>query len=139
MSIEKKFVPPEYHLFSVEEANSLIPELELSFVKLRKLNSEVAMIVEEKKKLSKGNGKIHLNNDKVPVDLEILTKNLEIISNMVGEIQDSGVIIKDIETGLVDFPHRRGDRIVYLCWQSGENKIDFWHEIEAGKAGRQPL
>jgi len=139
MTSEDKFNPPEYRLFSIEEANKLLPELEIDFVKLRNLNREVSIIVEEKKKLSKDNGKIHLSPEKPPAELEILTNNLETISKMVDKIQDLGIIIKDIDTGLVDFPHRRNDRIVYLCWQSGEKEINFWHEIEAGKAGRKPL
>jgi hypothetical protein len=50
-----------------------------------------------------------------------------------------GVHIKDIDRGLCDFPYMRNGRVVYLCWQLGEDAIAFWHDIEAGFAGREPL
>lgn len=50
-----------------------------------------------------------------------------------------GVVIKDIDAGLVDFIGTRNGREVYLCWRYGEEEISFWHEINTGFAGRQPL
>ena len=47
--------------------------------------------------------------------------------------------MKGVEPGLVDFPSLREGREVYLCWREGEDQIDFWHEVDAGFAGRQPL
>jgi hypothetical protein len=52
---------------------------------------------------------------------------------------DMGVLIKDINTGLLDFPSIRDDHEVYLCWLYGEERIAFWHEIDAGFAGREPI
>ncbi|MDE0506470.1 MAG: DUF2203 domain-containing protein [Candidatus Poribacteria bacterium] len=48
-------------------------------------------------------------------------------------------MIKNIDPGLVDFPHLRDGREVYLCWQFGEDEIRYWHDVDAGFAGRQPL
>jgi hypothetical protein len=50
-----------------------------------------------------------------------------------------GVHVKDVESGLVDFPARREGREIYLCWKYGEDDISFWHEVEAGFAGRQRI
>lgn len=47
--------------------------------------------------------------------------------------------IKDLERGLIDFPSLIGDREVFLCWEQGEDDIEFWHELDAGYAGREPL
>jgi hypothetical protein len=58
---------------------------------------------------------------------------------LVDRIQASGVELKDINSGLLDFRSLRGGREVYLCWRYGENAISFWHDIDAGFAGRQPL
>lgn len=61
---------------------------------------------------------------------------------LIEEIADEGIQIKDLERGLVDFPHfLNGDPAheVFLCWHLGEDTIEFWHEIEAGFAGRRPL
>lgn len=58
---------------------------------------------------------------------------------LVHQIQDTGVIVKDLNIGLLDFPHLKEGREVYLCWKHGEDSIAFWHEVEAGYAGRQPI
>ncbi len=58
---------------------------------------------------------------------------------LVHQILDTGVLIKDVNIGLLDFPALRNGHEVYLCWQYGEGDIAFWHEIEAGYAGRQPI
>ncbi|MBK9317109.1 MAG: DUF2203 domain-containing protein [Acidobacteria bacterium] len=57
----------------------------------------------------------------------------------VQSILSLGVEIKDLNRGLCDFPHMRDGRVVYLCWQRGEDSIEWWHDIDAGFAGRQPL
>jgi hypothetical protein len=57
----------------------------------------------------------------------------------VRQIQSLGAEIKDINSGLVDFLSLRGGQEVYLCWQFDEEKIRFWHELDAGFAGRQPI
>src|SRR5947209_4221509 len=55
------------------------------------------------------------------------------------ELDALGVELKDPETGLIDFQSRRHGRIVYLCWRLGEPRIDWWHELDTGFAGRRPL
>ena len=57
----------------------------------------------------------------------------------VQEIDSIGVQVKDLETGLLDFPCLVDGETVLLCWRMGEEKIDFWHTIESGFQGRQPL
>jgi hypothetical protein len=62
------------------------------------------------------------------------------IGKLTTEIHEAGVEIKDHTTGLIDFPSMRGNRVVYLCWKFGEGgEIAWWHEIDDGFAGRQPL
>ena len=55
------------------------------------------------------------------------------------ELQELGVVLRDLDRGLVDFPSLRDDREIYLCWEEGEEEIAFWHEPDAGFAGREPL
>ena len=57
----------------------------------------------------------------------------------IQQIKDLGVLLKDAEKGLCDFPNLRQGRVVYLCWQLGEDRIEYWHDIETGFAGREPL
>ena len=55
------------------------------------------------------------------------------------QLQDMGIEVKDLSTGLIDFPALKDGRVVYLCWKYNEGSIQFWHEIEAGFAGREPI
>ncbi len=61
------------------------------------------------------------------------------LDGLVHQVQATGAELKDINNGLVDFPAWREGREVYLCWKYGEEDIRFWHELEAGFAGRQEL
>lgn len=71
--------------------------------------------------------------------LSKLVKDFERLDDLFHRIQATGALVKDINTGLVDFPALHEGREVYLCWQYGESEIAFWHEVEAGFAGRQPI
>jgi hypothetical protein len=55
------------------------------------------------------------------------------------ELQAQEVVLRDLERGLVDFPSLREGEEIYLCWEQGEDAVRYWHELEAGHAGRQPL
>jgi hypothetical protein len=55
------------------------------------------------------------------------------------ELREREVVLRDLDRGLVDFPAMRDGREIYLCWEEGEDEIGFWHDLETGFAGRQPL
>jgi hypothetical protein len=57
----------------------------------------------------------------------------------IGALQDREIVLRDLDRGLVDFPAIREEREVYLCWVEGEDEIAYWHELDAGFAGRQEL
>lgn len=57
----------------------------------------------------------------------------------LARLQEAEVVLRDLDRGLVDFPAIRDDREVYLCWLEGEDEIGYWHDLEAGFAGREPL
>ncbi|MEA2459807.1 MAG: hypothetical protein QOC95_2779 [Thermoleophilaceae bacterium] len=61
------------------------------------------------------------------------------LQRSLGELQAMDVVLRDLERGLVDFPSLREDREVYLCWELGEDEIEFWHDVDAGYGGRKPL
>jgi hypothetical protein len=63
----------------------------------------------------------------------------EDIAAFVRELEALGVEFKGYDVGLVDFPARVGDRTVYLCWRLGEPEVQYWHELNGGFAGRQPI
>ncbi len=61
------------------------------------------------------------------------------LAKLVDEINEYGATVKDLDTGLIDFPALRNGETVLLCWQLGEDEIAFWHRAEDGFAGRRPL
>ena len=63
----------------------------------------------------------------------------EMISNGVSAIHRRGCVIKDLDSGLLDFYALNGDRLVFLCWKLGEAEVAHWHPIDAGFADRQPI
>ena len=71
--------------------------------------------------------------------LSRMVKTFDRLDELIHKIQDMGAIIKDINTGLLDFLALKDGREVYLCWKHGETDVQFWHEIEDGFAGRQPI
>jgi hypothetical protein len=61
------------------------------------------------------------------------------VAACVEELQSLGLLVKDLDEGLVDFPSRIGDEEVLLCWRLGEPEVAFWHGLDDGFAGRKPL
>ena len=61
------------------------------------------------------------------------------VRRLLGELGEMGVVLRDIDRGLIDFPALVDEREIYLCWQLGEDRVSFWHDLEAGFQGRQPL
>jgi hypothetical protein len=64
---------------------------------------------------------------------------IEQLHVLIGHLLATGVALKDINSGLVDFLSRRDGRDIYLCWRYGEESVAYWHELETGFAGRQPI
>jgi hypothetical protein len=71
--------------------------------------------------------------------LSRLARDFDQLDDLLHRVQATGVLIKDIETGLLDFPALKDGREVYLCWKHGEDAIQYWHETDAGFAGRQRI
>ena len=61
------------------------------------------------------------------------------LRDALSELQAGEIVLRDLDRGLVDFPALQDGREIYLCWQEGEDEIEFWHEPEAGFAGRRPI
>lgn len=66
-------------------------------------------------------------------------KVLAEIQETLREFQKREIMIKDVEQGLIDFPSMMGDKEVFLCWEKDEDDIEYWHDIDSGFAGREPL
>ena len=128
-------------LFTVKEASDLIPWLEEKLKELALLYSRLRQAQSDYQDLSRRrNNNGHSSSDE---ELESARKDGTQFS---GEIESGmevilreGILIRHIESGLVDFPSLREGREVYLCWLLGENEVGFWHETNVGYSSRQPL
>ncbi len=129
-------------LFTLEEANYMVPWLERTFQRLTSsmerleaLRERLAEIQREQRRLN-GTFERYTEINSMQAELDDLGKELQ---SIVDDIAAEGIIIRDIPKGLADFPHMRDGREVYLCWVSGEESIGFWHETDRGFDHRQPL
>jgi hypothetical protein len=123
---------PRY--FTLEQANKTVEKIRPLMDEIHAIRQEILARQPEAwpaVERAAGNGGSH--------DASLLALNFGRLDDLVHQILDTGALIKDLDTGLVDFPALRGDKEVYLCWRAGEPRIDYWHEVEAGFAGRQPI
>jgi hypothetical protein len=127
-------------LFTREEAEALLPKIEPLLQEIQELGREIA---EHEAHLQVDQTKLMSNGHKPPADTETLQNEVRTLNRRIRANVDAilamGVIVKDLAEGLIDFPSLLHGREVYLCWRLGEDGIHWWHEIEGGFAGRQPL
>lgn len=127
--------------FTPDEANAALPELRLlveEMVAAKRALDEAQERADEVSARISGNGgglppaQLAEVEDDVSGRATALAQALE-------RVQSLGVIVKDLDSGLVDFPSVRDGEEVLLCWQLGEDEIGWWHSIDGGFAGRRPL
>lgn len=121
-------------LFTVAEANQLIPRLR-PLIKTVVAERAALVSIQEEIQKARNNAKYDGGSYWGADYLRLLSR----FTKAINEIEQTGVLVKDYRTGLCDFPHMRDGRVIYLCWKMDEDEIHYWHEIEAGFAGRQPL
>lgn len=124
--------------FTLEEASALLPRLTELLTSLRERRR--ALLAREQQQglrpqvSGHTNGTVHAGAREASTDEDIAAMNA-----ILREIQELGIEVKDLDTGLVDFPALRDGREVYLCWRLDEPAIGWWHDLDTGFAGRQPL
>jgi hypothetical protein len=124
----------EERIFTLAEAQSLLP-------RLRTLLEEIG---EQSQHMRELNPEIQKARDNAALDgfSKSGVEYVESVSHLMAlihQIRDMGVLLKDADKGLCDFPYVKHGRVVYLCWQLGEDTIQYWHDVETGFAGREPL
>ena len=127
--------------FTVDEANQQIPWLRVRLREIISLGKNIKRLrlqLDNILRVGSSNGHTDIDQD-VSNHRKEIGGAMERLRNLVLDINTSGMILKDIEMGLVDFPTIREDREVYLCWHLGEASTQFWHETDVGFSGRQPL
>ena len=122
-------------LFTLDEANALLPSVRKKLERIQRLYLRISELRESAKEAavaSEFSGGMKEGPGYV--------KALYEVGKLTTDLHEMGVQLKDYTRGLVDFPYMRDDRIVLLCWQIDDgDEIEWWHEVEAGFAGRQPL
>ena len=129
------------HLYSIETANHLLPWLEQQFKNLRMVNGDLA---NHKKTLAdllrnRGNNGHSSSEEVILGTREVVDRLTANMQEVLKGIDDLGILVRNIEMGLVDFPAERDGRLIYLCWISGESTVAFWHETNVGFTDRQSL
>ena len=128
------------HYFTREEAEALLPQIAVVLRKIQESRSEILQIEGELDALrlqAVGNGH-HLHGRIMKLQQD-LTQQVHLLRQYVNEVTTFGCELKDLERGLIDFLSLRNGQEIYLCWYLGEERINYWHYLHTGFAGRQPL
>ena len=122
-------------LFTVTEANEILPKVRPKLERLRKLSRRISDFRDQARAAAAASG-----SGGGMKSGSIYVKALSEIDRITTELGEDGIQLKDYDRGLIDFPCLRDGRIILLCWQLGEREeIEWWHDVDAGFVGRQRL
>jgi len=123
-------------LFTIDEANALLPAVRESLQKIQRCRRRLGAFRREAK-LAAENAELGGGGMEGGALYAVVLTNF---TQEISELEALGVQLKDLDRGLVDFPSLRDGRVVLLCWQLGEGEeVEWWHDMDAGFAGRTPL
>lgn len=123
-------------IFSIDEANALLPQVRPLLLAIKRGRNRLLSYEDAAKHAAIG---AELGGGGMPNGDRYVTILLKIASD-TSELDTLGIQLKDYERGLIDFPSLRDGRVILLCWHLGDgDHIEWWHDVEAGFAGRQPL
>jgi len=128
------------HYFTREEAEALLPQIAVVLEKVRDERKSLVQTNGELEALrmqAAGNG--HNLHDRMTQWQDKLSMHAQTLRQMAVELDSFGCELKDPDIGLIDFISIHNGREIYLCWMLGEERINFWHYLHTGFAGRQPL
>ncbi len=119
--------------FTREEANALLPQLTALLTQLREAKDELTDT--EAHEVLSGAAPTNGGGEE---GRRVGVAFLE-VRRLIDTVEQAGIVLRDIDRGLIDFPTLRDGREVYLCWELGEDEVGYWHELEGGYGGREPL
>ena len=120
-------------LYSVDEANALLPQLQPVLERIRQTEAVIA----KDSGLAAVREKASQNGGGTPT-VKTLAASRQLQKDLT-QIAEWGIILRDPSIGLIDFPHEREGKTVCLCWKLSEPRVEWWHPIETGIAGRTHL
>ena len=124
-----------FSYFTISEANKILPDVIKKFQTIVSMKKSIEKIqAEMEMSLSSSSS---FEDHVVPKQKlnSVVTK----LYKAIEDLEDTGVIIKSVDEGLLDFPSKRFNEDVWLCWKEGETEIKFWHEKNEGFGGRKPI
>jgi hypothetical protein len=119
--------------FTKEEANALLPQLTALLSQLREAKEELTD-TDAHEALSEAGPTNGGGDQGRQVGIAFLE-----VRRLLETLEEAGLVLRDIDRGLIDFPALIDGREVYLCWELGEDEVAYWHELEGGYGGREPL
>lgn len=119
--------------YSIDEANALLPQVKPVLERIRDQQASLA----KDKSLALMREKASQNGGGAPA--RRLSQLAQTLERDLRQLQEWGIVLRDPATGLIDFFHKREGETVFLCWRLGEGKIEWWHPVETGIAGRKRL
>ena len=119
--------------FTRDEANALLPQLTTLLTKLREAKDELTD-TEAHEALSEAAPTNGGGEQGQQVGVAFLE-----VRRLLDTVERAGIVLRDIDRGLVDFPALLEDREIYLCWELGEDEVAYWHDLEGGYGGREQL
>jgi hypothetical protein len=128
--------------FNRKEAEQLLPIIEPCLEQALERKHEISSLDQE---LSQAAAKIMVLGGSIPPYSDLAKKravreqSAAKMAEAINKIQENGCVVKDLDQGLIDFPCLLEGEEVYLCWKLGEERIEYWHGIHEGFAGRKPL
>ena len=126
-------------LFSLGEANALIPHIELVMERMQRTGIKIREEIGELLKERQEEALPELSTQELLRLRPALMPLFEDMAQAVQDIEEHGCLFKDLELGLVDFPAQVGEEQICLCWQYGEKEIGFFHRQSEGFSGRRPI
>lgn len=129
-------------LFSVEQANQLLPDLRPLVEEVMRAKQELARVdrrIDVLGLAAAGAAPENPDARELAQAVQGRSRLVEKIRRGVRSVQERGPVVKDLDRGLLDFYSLAGDRLIFLCWQLGEHEVAHWHTLEGGFAARQPL
>ncbi|MCY4188227.1 MAG: DUF2203 domain-containing protein [Bryobacterales bacterium] len=128
--------------FTLQEAESLLPSIQEGLKAAISAKERIGEIDEAMQHLSAHicmAGGVEINPEKIARQKIERLSLVEVIDDRVSDIQSSGCLVKDLDRGLLDFPALLNGVEVYLCWQLGESRIEWWHSTQEGYSGRRRI
>ncbi len=123
-------------VFTLDEANRMLPLVQRIVRDIVESHSRLQDLAAHYSGLDPQAPDVKERRRELRREIDRLT---DTVNKYVGELHELGCLFKGFEDGLVDFYATKGGRPIFLCWKLGEEQIEWWHELDAGYAGRQPL